>query len=132
MAKDMHTGNRQDIETAIRDRMMKLIGERGFIKEAVLIKSVNLPSGLYQSIEEKLQAEQEAQRIQFVLQKERQEAERKRIEAEGVRDANKIISEGLTPQVLKYKSLEVYLKLSESPNTKIIVGEGLQPMLMTE
>ena len=128
----MHTGNRQDIETAIRDRMMKLIGERGFIKEAVLIKSVNLPSGLYQSIEEKLQAEQEAQRIQFVLQKERQEAERKRIEAEGVRDANKIISEGLTPQVLKYKSLEVYLKLSESPNTKIIVGEGLQPMLMTE
>lgn len=56
MAKDMHTGNRQDIETAIRDRMMKLIGERGFIIEAVLIKSVNLPSGLYQSIEEKLQA----------------------------------------------------------------------------
>lgn len=70
--------------------------------------------------------------MQFILQKERQEAERKRIEAEGVRDANKIISEGLTPQVLKYKSLEVYLKLSESPNTKIIVGEGLQPMLMME
>lgn len=130
MAKDMHTGNRLDIEKSIRDKMMGLLGDRGFVIEAVLLKSVNLPDGLYRAIEEKLQAEQEAQRMEFVLQKERQEAERKKIEAEGVRDANKIISEGLTPEIIQYKSLEVYEKISNSPNAKVIIGGGSQPLLL--
>lgn len=131
MAKDMHTGNRLDIENAIRAKMMQLIGDRGFTIEAVLLKSVTLPPGLYRAIEEKLQAEQEAQRMEFVLQKERQEAERKKIEAGGVRDANKIIEEGLTPVILKYKSLEVYQELSKSPNAKVIIGGGDQPILLS-
>jgi regulator of protease activity HflC (stomatin/prohibitin superfamily) len=130
MAKDMHTGNRLDIETAIRTKMMELIGDRGFVIEAVLLKSVSLPPGLYQAIEEKLQAEQEAQRMEFVLQKEKQEAERKKIEAAGVRDANKIIAEGLTPAIIQYKSLEVYKELSQSPNAKVIIGGGNQPILL--
>jgi len=130
MAKDMHTGNRLDIEKAIRTKMMDILGDRGFVIEAVLLKSVTLPRGLYQAIEEKLQAEQEAQRMEFVLQKEKQEAERKKIEAGGVRDANKIISEGLTPEIIRYKSLEVYRELSKSPNAKVIIGGGEQPLLL--
>lgn len=130
MAKDMHTGNRLDIETAIKVKMMELIGDRGFVIEAVLLKSVTLPPGLYRAIEQKLQAEQDAQRMEFILQKEKQEAERKRIEAGGVRDANKIISEGLTPEILQYKSLEVYQELSKSPNSKIIIGGGTQPIIL--
>ncbi|MFT6165991.1 MAG: regulator of protease activity HflC (stomatin/prohibitin superfamily) [Vicingaceae bacterium] len=130
MAKDMHTGNRFVIETAIKEQMMKTIGGRGFIIEAVLMKSISLPDGLYRAIEEKLQAEQEAQRMEFVLQKERQEASRRTIEAEGIRDANKIISEGLTPQIIQYKTIEAYRELSKSPNAKLIIGSGAQPILM--
>lgn len=130
MAKDMHTGSRFEIEQAIKQQMMKIIGDRGFVIEAVLLKSIQLPDRLYQSIEEKLQAEQEAQRMEFVLDKEKQEAQRKIIEAKGVRDANKIISEGLTPQIIQYKTLEAYKELSKSPNTKIIIGSGSQPILM--
>ncbi len=130
MAKDMHTGNRLEIETAIKNQMMKILGDRGFVIEAVLMKSIQLPAGLYASIEDKLQAEQESQRMEFVLQKERQEAERRTIEAEGIRDANQIISEGLTPQIIKYKAIEAYRELSTSPNAKIIIGGGDQPILM--
>lgn len=130
MAKDMHTGNRFEIETAIKNQMMKIIGKRGFVIESVLMKSIQLPTGLYRAIEEKLQAEQEAQRMEFVLQKERQEASRRTIEAEGIRDANKIISEGLTPQIIQYKTIEAYRELSKSSNAKLIIGSGQQPILM--
>lgn len=124
MAKDMHTGNRLGIETAIKKSMMGLLEDRGFVIEAVLMKSIKLPAGLYRAIEEKLQAEQEAQRMEFVLQRERQEADRRIIEAEGIRDANKIISEGLTPQIIQYKTIEAYRELSKSSNTKVIIGGG--------
>jgi len=130
MAKDMHTGNRFEIETAIKEQMMKIIGDRGFVIEAVLMKSIQLPEGLYQAIEEKLQAEQDAQRMEFILLKEKQEAARRIIEAEGIRDANKLISEGLTPQIIQYKTIEAYRELSKSPNAKLIIGSGQQPILL--
>jgi len=130
MAKDMHTGNRMGIEKEIRDKMMSTLDERGFVIESVLMKSIQLPAGLYQAIEDKLEAEQDAQRMEFILQKERQEAERRKIEAEGIRDANRIISEGLTPEVLRYKAIEAYRELSTSPNAKLIIGSGDQPILM--
>jgi regulator of protease activity HflC (stomatin/prohibitin superfamily) len=130
MAKDMHTGNRGDIEKSILERMRSILSERGFVIEAVLLKSINLPSGLYRAIEAKLEAEQEAQRMEFVLQKERQEADRRAIEARGIRDANQIISEGLTPAILKYKAIEAYRELSQSPNAKVIIGQGQQPILL--
>lgn len=130
MAKDMHTGNRMGIEKEIRDKMMTTLGGRGFVIESVLMKSIQLPDGLYQAIEDKLEAEQDAQRMEFILQKERQEAERRKIEAEGIRDANRIISEGLTPEVLRYKAIEAYRELSTSPNAKLIIGSGDQPILM--
>lgn len=130
MAKDMHTGNRFEIESAIKAQMMKIIGDRGFEIESVLMKSIQLPDGLYKAIEEKLEAEQDAQRMEFILLKEKQEAARRTIEAEGIRDANKIISEGLTPQIIQYKTIEAYRELSKSPNAKLIIGSGQQPILM--
>jgi prohibitin 1 len=129
-AKDMHTLQRETIEKEIAAKMTQILGDRGFVIENVLLKSIRLPQGLSESIESKLQAEQESQRMEFILSKEKQEAERKRIEAEGIRDAQKIIAEGLTPILIQYKSLEVMQKLSLSPNTKIIITDGKTPYLI--
>jgi prohibitin 1 len=130
MAKDMHTKERATIEKEIAELMDKQLNDRGFDVEAVLLKSIVLPQGLSQAIQQKLEAEQEAQRMEFVLDKERREAERKKIEAEGVRDAQKIVSDGLNDFYIKWKSLEVFRLLSQSTNAKIIVTEGKTPMLI--
>ncbi len=129
-AKDMHSGNRAEIEKAIRDLMMKTMDGKGIFVEAVLLKSIQLPRTLSKAIEEKLESEQQAQRMEFVLQAARREAERKTIEAEGVRDANKIISQGLTDKILQFKNIEAWLKLSESPNSKVIITNGSMQMMM--
>ncbi len=128
-AKDMHTGERATIEVAIRDQMTKLLEGRGIIIEAVLLKSIVLPRSLARAIEEKLEAEQQAQRMEFVLEEARREADRRRIEAEGVRDAQNIISQGLDPMLLQFKSIEAFLELAKSPNAKIIISDGDMPML---
>jgi prohibitin 1 len=130
MAKDMHTGNRAEIEVEIKERMMSILEDRGFAIEAVLMKSIKLPDGLYRAIEDKLEAEQQAQRMEFVIQQEKQEAERRTIEAAGIRDANKIISEGLTPQIIQYKAIEAYRELAKSPNAKVIIGSGSEAMII--
>jgi prohibitin 1 len=129
-AKDMHSGNRAEIENAIRDLMMVTLKEKGIIIENVLLKSIQLPRNLTKAIEDKLEAEQQAQRMEFVLQQERQQAEVKRIQAQGTSDANKIITEGLNPQVLQFKALEAWLELSKSPNSKVIITNGTVPMMM--
>ena len=129
-AKDMHTGQRATIESSIRDQMMHLLDGKGIQIEAVLLKSIQLPSSLAKAIEEKLEAEQQAQRMEFVLQEERREAERKIIEAQGVRDAQQIISEGLDQNILQFKSIEAFMELAKSPNTKIIISDGDMPMIM--
>jgi prohibitin 1 len=129
-AKDMHSGNRAGIEAAIRDLMMVTLKDKGILVENVLLKSIALPKNLTKAIEDKLEAEQQAQRMEFTLQHERQEAERKRIQAAGERDANKIIAEGLTPEVLQFKALEAWLKLSASPNAKVIMSNGTMPLVM--
>ncbi|MGY6562447.1 MAG: prohibitin family protein [Luteibaculaceae bacterium] len=130
MAKDMHSGNRFEIEQKIRDKMDNNLSGRGFVIEAVLLKSIRLPQGLSRAIEDKLEAEQEAERMQFVLQKERQEAERREIEAEGIKTANQIIAEGLTPAIIQFKAIEAYRELSRSNNAKIIIGNGNNPLLL--
>ena len=129
-AKDMHSGNRSAIENKIKQRMDKVLLEHGFNVEAVLMKSINLPKGLYRAIEKKLEAEQEAQRMEFVLQKERQEAERKKIEATGIRDAHLILTEGMNEQVVQWRSLEVLEEFASSPNTKLIMTDGKTPVLI--
>ena len=129
-AKDMHSGKRAEIEQAIKKLMTERLKGRGLIIEGILLKSIALPDRLYRAIEEKLKAEQEAQQMQFVLDRERKEAERKKIEAEGIKTAQQIIKEGITDQNIEWKSLDVFKELSKSPNTKIIISDGSTPMII--
>jgi len=129
-AKDMHSGMRADIESSIKDKMGETLQEQGIIIEAVLMKSIQLPSGLAKSIEEKLQAEQDAMRMVFTLEQERLEAERMIIQATGQKDAQKILSEGLTPDIIKIRSIEAFIELAKSPNSKIIMTDGKVPYLI--
>lgn len=129
-AKDMHSGKRGEIEETIKKLMTERLKNRGVIIEGILLKSIALPDRLYRAIEEKLKAEQEAQQMQFVLDRERKEAERKQIEAEGIKSSQQIIKEGITDQNIEWKSLEVFQELSKSPNTKIIISDGSTPMLI--
>jgi len=129
-AKDMHSGMRAEIEEAIKVKMGENLSEKGINVEAVLMKSIQLPAGLASSIEQKLQAEQDAMRMVFILQQEKLEAERKIIEATGTKDAQKILSEGLTDQIIKIRSIEAFLELSKSNNSKIIITDGKVPFLI--
>lgn len=129
-AKDMHSGMRAEIEKEILIKMSETLNEQGILVSAVLMKSIQLPSGLAGSIEEKLQAEQNAMRMEFILQQEKLEAERKIIEAAGTRDAQKILSEGLTENIIKLRSIEAFTEMSKSPNTKIVVTDGKVPFLV--
>lgn len=131
LAKDMHTSERAIIEKAIADRMQEKLKPRGFEIEAVLLKSIRLPAGLSRAIEEKLTADQEAQRMEFVLQWEKLEAERRRMQAQGRRDAQKILAEGLSREIIEMQSLETFAELAKSPNTKIIISDGKSPYLIS-
>jgi regulator of protease activity HflC (stomatin/prohibitin superfamily) len=129
-AKDMHSGKRGEIEKEIKEQMSILLKDRGFDIEAVLLKSITLPAGLYSAIESKLQAEQQAQQMKFVLQYQKQEAERKRIEAEGIRDAQLIIKEGISDGNIQWQSLQVLKEIATSPNAKLILTDGKTPVLI--
>lgn len=131
-AKDMHSGRRADIEEAIQEKMALNLAPQGIIVEAVLMKSIQLPRGLSASIEQKLQAEQDAMRMEFILQQERLEAQRKIIDAEGTRDAQKILAEGLTPAILQIRSIEAFIELSKSANSKVIITDGKTPYLIQD
>ena len=131
-AKDMHSGQRAAIETEIQKHMAEILKDRGLVIEAVLLKSIKLPKGLYAAIEAKLKAEQAAQQMEFVLQREEKEAERKRIEAKGVRDAQKIIQEGITKMSIEWQSLEVLKEISTSENAKLIITDGKTPVLIND
>ncbi len=129
-AKDMHSGMRAQIEESIRARMAETLKDQGILVNAVLMKSIQLPAGLASSIEQKLQAEQDAMRMEFILQQEKLEAERKIIEATGTRDAQKILTEGLNDNIIKIRSIEAFLELSKSNNSKIIITDGKVPFLV--
>lgn len=130
LAKDMYTASRAVIESEIMAQMAQVLGPRGFEIEAVLLKSIQLPAGLSRAIEQKLEAEQLAQQMEFELQRERMEAQRRTIEAEGIRDAQQIISAGLTPQVISWQSIEAFRQLATSPGTKVIITDGKAPFLV--
>jgi regulator of protease activity HflC (stomatin/prohibitin superfamily) len=97
---------------------------RGLLLEQLLIRKINLPNSVKSTIESKISAEQEAQKMQFVLQKERQEAERKRVEAQGIADYQRIVATGLTDKQLQYEQIKAQRELAASPNTKIVVMGG--------
>jgi len=124
-AKALYSPERDKMATEINRYILKALGERGIQVEAVLLRSVKLPPKLQAAIEEKLSAEQEAERMEFVLQKERQDAERRRIEGEGIATFQRIVSEGINENLLRWKGIEATLKIAESPNAKvIIIGAG--------
>lgn len=123
-AKALYTSEREHLSKLILDELEKMIANRGITVESAPLRRVGLPSGLSSSIEQKLQAEQESQRMQFVLTKEKQEADRKRIEAQGISDFQKIVNQGLNSQLLTWKGIEATEKLANSPNTKVIIVGG--------
>lgn len=126
-AEEIYSTKRQDVETAIRTETADVLGNEtnNVNMTTLLIRSIILPDKIKQAIESKLQQEQEALAYQFRLDKEKSEAERKRIAAEGESAANKIINNSLTPSLLKMRGIEATLKLAESPNSKVVViGQG--------
>ncbi len=124
-AKALYTGAREQLANEIITELQKNVGKRGITIEDAPLRQIVLPPRLSQSIEEKLQAEQESQRMSFVLQKEKQEAERKRIEAKGISDFQQIVSDGINANLLKWKGIEATEKLANSQNAKIvIIGSG--------
>jgi len=124
-ARALYTAEREELGREIEDELSRLVGPRGITLEAAPLRQIALPAGLTASIEEKLKAEQESQRMQFILQRETQEAERKRIEAKGIADFQEIVSKGISEQLLKWKGIEATEKLAGSENTKIVViGSG--------
>jgi prohibitin 1 len=129
-AKDLHSGMRAEIEKAIKEKMMEILGNQGVQIDAVLMKSIQLPEDLSNSIERKLQAEQDVMRMEFTLKQAKLEAEKKVIEAQGTSDAQKIISQGLTDEIIKIRSIEAFLELSKSPNSKVIITDGKTPFLI--
>lgn len=104
---------------------------RGLLLENLLVRNITLPQSVKTTIEQKINAEQDAQKMQFVLQKERQEAERKRVEAQGIADYQRIISESLTDKQLQYESIKAQLEIAKSPNAKVIImGKGSNPVIL--
>jgi regulator of protease activity HflC (stomatin/prohibitin superfamily) len=124
-ANALYTGEREMVAKQIFDELNNLLGQRGFVVESVLLRDIQLPATLKASIESKQQAEQESLAMSFRLQKEKQEAERKRIEAAGVRDFQQIVAQGISTQLLEWKGIEATELLAKSPNAKIVViGSG--------
>jgi prohibitin 1 len=120
-AKALYSAEREKIATEILGLFKRLAGERGIMVQQVLLRKIGLPPVVANAIQEKLRREQEAEQMKFVLQKEQQEAERKRIEAQGIADFQKIVAQGISAQLLEWKGIEATEKLSASTNTKIVV-----------
>jgi prohibitin 1 len=120
-ANALYTGEREMVAKQITDQISLELTKRGLSVENVLLRDIQLPATLKAAIEAKQQAEQESLAMNFRLQKETQEAQRKRIEAAGVRDFQQIVAQGITPSLLEWKGIEATENLSKSPNTKIVV-----------
>jgi regulator of protease activity HflC (stomatin/prohibitin superfamily) len=124
-AKALYTSEREMLAQILLVDLQKLVEPRGISVESTPLRRIGLPPGLTASIEAKLQAEQQSQQMQFVLAKERQEADRKRIEAQGISDFQNIVARGISEQLLRWKGIEATEKLANSQNTKVIViGAG--------
>ena len=124
-ARALYTSEREQLAQAVAGELRKLLEPRGIAVESTPLRKLTLPARLATAIEEKLGAEQESQRMEFVLAREKQEADRRRIEAQGIADFQRIVSQGINEQLLKWKGIEATQKLAESQNTKVVVvGAG--------
>jgi prohibitin 1 len=124
-ANALYSGEREMVAKQIVAQLTNLLTPRGVVVESILLRDIQLPNTLRASIELKQQAEQEALAMSFRLQKEKQEAERKRIEAQGISDFQRIVAQGISSQLLEWKGIEATENLAKSPNAKIVViGSG--------
>jgi regulator of protease activity HflC (stomatin/prohibitin superfamily) len=119
--EEIYSTKREEVRTEILGQLTKEVAKRFIILENVLIRDVTIPEKISEAINFKLTADQEAQKMQFTIEKEKLEAERKRIEAQGIADFQKIVSAGITESLLKWKGIEATQKLAESSNTKIVI-----------
>jgi regulator of protease activity HflC (stomatin/prohibitin superfamily) len=120
-AKALYSAEREKIANEIFALFKRLAGERGIVVQQVLLRRIGLPPVVSNAIQEKLRREQEAEQMKFVLQKEQQEAERKRIEAQGIADFQRIVAQGISSQLLEWKGIEATEKLATSSNSKVVV-----------
>lgn len=124
-ASALYSNEREQLGSSIREELAKTVAPRGVTIENTPIRNVALPVQLTEAIEQKQRADQESQRMEFILTKEKQEADRKRIEAKGIADFQTIVAAGISEQLLRWKGIEATLKIAESNNTKvIIIGSG--------
>jgi prohibitin 1 len=124
-AKALYTSEREVLAGRMLESIKPLLGDRGIAAENILLRSIKLPEIVATAIEMKLEAEQQAEQMKFVLEKEKQEAERKRVEAKGISDFQAIVSKGLSEGLLKWKGIEATKALAESDNAKVVViGSG--------
>ena len=130
-AKELYAIARQKVEKAIVEELNAHIEKYGFVIDAVLLKDVVLPPQIMASIESKVQAEQDALKMEFVIDKEKKEAERKRIEAEGIKAYNEIVTQSLNDKILENNRIKMYDGLMRSGNTKVIITNGTNPLLNT-
>ena len=123
-ANALYSGEREKVAQQMFTELSTELAKRGIIVENILLRDIQLPPTLKASIEQKQQAEQESLAMSFRLQKEKQEAERKRIEAQGIRDFQQIVAQGISAQLLEWKGIEATENLAKSPNSKIVVIGG--------
>ena len=124
-AEEVYATKREEVSLKLAEKLRSQLAPIGFIVDEALLRNVKVPETLQAAIQQRLKAEQENLQMKFVLEKEKQEADRKRIEAKGSADAQKILAEGLTPAVLQLRAIEATEKLSLSPNSKIVIlGSG--------
>jgi len=130
-AVSLYSSKRDEFQNKIFQSIAGEFQKRGLLLEQLLVRNITLPQAVKTSIEQKMTAEQDAQKMQYVLQKESQEAQRKRVEAQGIADYQHIISESLTDKQLQYESIKAQLEIAKSPNTKVIImGKGSTPLLL--
>jgi prohibitin 1 len=120
-AKALYSSEREKVAHETLDLVRTMTKGRGVVIDSVLLRKIGLPAIVANAIQEKLKREQESEQMKFVLAKEQQEAERKRIEAQGIADFQKIVAQGISPQLLEWKGIEATEKLAMSPNTKVVV-----------
>jgi prohibitin 1 len=131
-AKELYATERDKVEKAIKDELSAHISQYGFVIDAVLLKDIILPPQMVQAIQDKVNAEQAVLKMDFVIEQQKKEAERRIIEANAIKQAQDIINGSLTPRLLEYNHIEMLKSLSNSPNSKVIITDGkTTPQLYT-
>lgn len=124
-AVSLYSSKREEFQAKVFEGITKEFQQRGLILENILVRNVTLPASVKQAIEAKINAEQESQKMRYVLEKEKQEADRKRVEAQGIADYQKILTSSLSDKLLQFEQIKAQKELANSPNAKVVImGSG--------